>query len=117
VLVTVTTATGLPVVAAGGVDGPSAVTALLDARAGAVAVGTLLLRTDESGVSRTRFVDAHDATAPPGYPALHHLTRPLRQAAAAAGDPHGVHLWAGTGFRSATNGPARAVVERLARRL
>ncbi len=135
-------ATGLPVVAAGGVDGPRAVAALLDAGAGAVAVGTLLLRTDESGASRThqdaladpafagtvitraftgryarglrnRFIDAHEAQAPAGYPAIHHLTRDLRRAAAAAGDPHRVHLWAGTGYRNAGSGPVRAVVESL----
>jgi nitronate monooxygenase len=139
----VVAATGLPVVAAGGVDGPRAVAELLAAGASAVAVGTLLLRTDESGASRThkdaladpqfpdtvitraftgrparslrnRFADRHSATGPAGYPAVHHLTRGLRQAAAAAGDPHGLHLWAGTGFRSATTGPARAVIDRLA---
>lgn len=136
-------ATGLPVVATGGVSGPQDVTDLLVAGASAVAVGTLLLRTDESGASRThkdaladpgftntvitraftgrparalrnRFADRHDATAPAGYPALHHLTRSLRQAAVAAGNPDGVHLWAGTGFRCATTGPARAVIDRLA---
>ena len=136
-------ATGLPVIAAGGVDGPRTAATLLDAGAAAVAVGTLLLRTDESGASpthkdaladpgfadtvvtraftgrparalRNRFTDQHDATAPAGYPAIHHLTRSLRQAAAAAGDPHGLHLWAGTGFRSATTGPAGAVIDRLA---
>jgi nitronate monooxygenase len=142
----VVAATGLPVVAAGGVDGPAAVSGLVAAGAAAVAVGTLLVRTDESGASRTykdaladprftetvvtraftgrparalrnRFAARHDATAPAGYPALHHLTRSLRQDAAAAGDPDGVHLWAGTGFRSATTGPARAVIDRLAGRL
>jgi NAD(P)H-dependent flavin oxidoreductase YrpB (nitropropane dioxygenase family) len=136
-------ATGLPVIAAGGVDGPRAVAELLAAGASAVGVGTLLLRTDESGASRThkdaladprftdtvitraftgrparslrnRFADRYDATGPAGYPAIHHLTRAMRQAAAAAGDPHGLHLWAGTGFRSATTGPARAVIDRLA---
>jgi NAD(P)H-dependent flavin oxidoreductase YrpB (nitropropane dioxygenase family) len=135
--------TGLPVVAAGGVDGPQAVTALLHAGAGAVAVGTLLLRTDESGASQTyrdaladpaftdtvitraftgrparalrnRFVDDHDATAPTGYPAIHYLTRRLRQAAAAAGDAQRLHLWAGTGYRNASTGPVRAVIEQLA---
>jgi nitronate monooxygenase len=139
----VVSATGLPVVAAGGVDGPAAVASLLRAGADAVAVGTLLLRTDESGASpthknaladpgftntvitraftgrparslRNRFTERHDATAPIGYPAIHHLTRPLRQAAAAAGDPHRLHLWAGTGYRSATTGPVRLVLERLA---
>ena len=142
----VVAASGLPVIAAGGVDDPQDVADLLVAGASAVAVGTLLLRTDESGASRThkdaladprftdtvltraftgrparalrnRFTEQHDTTAPAGYPALHHLTRGLRQAAAAAGDPHGLHLWAGTGFRSATTGPARAVIDRLAGRL
>jgi NAD(P)H-dependent flavin oxidoreductase YrpB (nitropropane dioxygenase family) len=138
--------TGLPVVAAGGVDGPATLVRLLEAGAGAVAIGTLLLRTDECGVSQThkdaladlafsqtvvtraftgrparalrnRFVERHDLTAPVGYPAVHHLTRGLRQAAAAAGDPQRLHLWAGTGYRSARTGPARAVVDAIAGRL
>jgi len=142
----VVAATGLPVVAAGGVDGPEAVAALLDLGAAAVAVGTLLVRTDESGASQTykdalgdpaftdtlvtraftgrparalrnRFTDRHDAAAPTGYPAVHHLTRGLRLAAAAAGDAQRLHLWAGAGYRNATTGPARAVVERLAAHL
>ncbi|MBV9823408.1 MAG: nitronate monooxygenase [Actinobacteria bacterium] len=141
----VTALTGLPVVAAGGVDGPVAVRALLAAGATAVAVGTLLLRTDESGASTTyrdaladpaftrtaftraftgryarglhnRFMADHDGGAPAGYPAIHHLTRGLRQAAAAAGDPHRLHLWAGTGYRNAGTGPARDVLHRLAGR-
>lgn len=136
-------ATGLPTVAAGGVDGPEAVRALLAAGAGAVTVGTLLLRTDEAGTSavhraaladpaftetaithvftgrparalRNAFIDNHDATAPHGYPALHYLTRPLRQAAAAVPDPQYVHLWAGTGFRQARTGPAGETLSRLA---
>jgi nitronate monooxygenase len=139
----VVAATRLPVLTAGGVDGPGSVAALLRAGAGAVAVGTLLLRTDESGVSQThknaladpafsetvitraftgrparglrnRFIERHDAGAPVGYPAVHHLTRALRQAAAAAGDPHRLHLWAGTGYRNARTGPARAVLVGLA---
>jgi len=139
----VVAATGLPVVAAGGVDGPRTVAELVDAGAGAVAVGTLLLRTDESGASgtyrnaladpaftetvitraftgrparalRNQFIDEHDATAPTGYPAIHYLTRGLRQAAAAAGDAHHLHLWAGTGYRNATTGPASEVIARLA---
>ena len=59
----VVAATGLPVVAAGGVDGPGEVAALLEAGAGAVAVGTLLLRTDESGASQTY----QDALADPAF--------------------------------------------------
>lgn len=139
-------ATGLPVVAAGGVDGTASVAALLRAGATAVAVGTLLLRTDESGASqsykdaladparagtvvtraftgrparslRNAFAERYDATAPTGFPAVHHLTRPLRSAAAAAGDLDSFHLWAGTGHRSAPTGPAAAAVESLARGL
>lgn len=133
--------TGLPVVAAGGVDGPASFAQLLSAGAAAVAVGTLLLRTDESGASRThrdalvapdtgtvvtraftgrparalrnRFTDRHRRDAPLGYPALHHLTKDLRRAAAEAGDPHDVHLWAGTGHRHARTGPAADVVRWL----
>lgn len=132
----------LPVVAGGGVDGPDAVRALLAAGAEAVAVGTLLLRATEAGTASTHraaltdpsftetvvthaftgrparalrngFVDRHDASAPYGYPELHHLTRDLRRAAAAAGDPHRLHLWAGTGWRAAQERPAAEIVRGL----
>ena len=136
--------TGLPVVAAGGVDGSASAAGLLQAGATAVAIGTLLLRTDESGASQLHkdalvdpaFPDtvvtraftgrparglrnllAERSDAPTGFPAVHHLTRPLRAAAAAAGDAQLLHLWAGTGHRSAVAGPAAAVVEDLARGL
>ncbi len=135
--------TELPVIAGGGVDGPDAVHRLRAAGAAAVAVGTLLLRTDEAGTSpthraaltdpaftetvitraftgrparalRNTFIDQHEPTAPVAYPALHHLTRPIRQAAAAAGDANRLHLWAGTGYRSAPTGPAADVIGSLA---
>ncbi|GGC98269.1 oxidoreductase [Tersicoccus solisilvae] len=140
----VVAAAGLPVIAAGGVDGAAAVRGLRDAGAVAVAVGTLLLRTDEAGTSRTHrdaltdpalgptvitraftgrparglrnaFTERFEADAPLGYPAIHHLTRPLRRAAADAGDPDRVHLWAGTGYRNAPPGPAADVIRALAR--
>jgi NAD(P)H-dependent flavin oxidoreductase YrpB (nitropropane dioxygenase family) len=139
----VRTAVSLPIVAAGGVDGPDAVRRLRAAGAEAVAVGTLLLRTDEAGTNpvhraaladpaftetvltraftgrparslRNRFTDAYSALAPVAYPAVHRLTRELRQAAVRAGDPDLVHLWAGTGFRAAPEGPAGDVIRRLA---
>ena len=135
--------TGLPVIATGGVDGAAAVHRLIRAGAQAVAVGTLLLRADESGASSTHedalvsarfsgtsitraftgrparallnaFVLRNDEHAPVAYPAVHHLTRELRRRAAAADDVDRLHLWAGTGHRSATTGPARAVIQRLA---
>jgi NAD(P)H-dependent flavin oxidoreductase YrpB (nitropropane dioxygenase family) len=109
-------------------------------------VGTALLRTDEAGTTATHraaladpaaretvvtrvftgrfarslrndFIDRYDSIAPAGYPAIHHLTSPLRKAAAAAGDPERLHLWAGTGYRQSTDGPAAAVLTRLAERL
>lgn len=136
-------AVDLPVLAAGGVDGPAAVRRLRDAGAEAVVVGTLLLRTDEAGTSPTHraaladpvytetaitraftgrparalrngFLDRHDASAPLAYPAVHHLTRALRHAAGRAGDAERLHLWAGTGYRSAPAGPAADVVRWLA---
>lgn len=138
--------TELPLIAAGGVDGPSAVRELLVAGAQAVAVGTLLMRTPEAGTSAVHrlaleqehfsrtvltraftgrparalangFIERHDAAAVTAYPAIHHLTKPLRAAAAAAGDLDGVHLWAGTGWRSAREIPAAQVIADLARGL
>ncbi|ASW90660.1 NAD(P)H-dependent flavin oxidoreductase [Mycobacterium marseillense] len=133
----------LPVLATGGLATPAAVAEVIRAGAAAAAVGTVLLRATESGASATHqaaladpaytetvltraftgrparglrnaFIDAHEAEAPPGYPAIHHLTSPLRKAAAAAGQPDYVHLWAGTGFRHATAEPATDILRRLA---
>lgn len=133
----------LPVLATGGLATAAAVAEVIRAGAAAAAVGTVLLRAAESGASATHqaaladpaytetvltraftgrparglrnaFIDAHEAEAPPGYPAIHHLTSPLRKAAAAAGKPDYVHLWAGTGFRQATAEPATDILRRLA---
>lgn len=135
-------ATRLPVIAAGGLATPAQVAAVVQAGAQAVMVGTALLRTPESGASpvhqaaiadrsretvftrsftgrparglRNEFIDRHNAIAPLGYPALHHLTSPIRKAATAAGDPEAVHLWAGTGYQHATADPAADVLRALA---
>jgi nitronate monooxygenase len=135
-------AVSLPVIAAGGIATPEQVTATLRAGADAIAVGTALLLSDEAGTSatyraavadpgrtetrithaftgrpargiRNEFMDAYGQLAPYGYPALHHLTSAMRKAAAAAGDPERVHLWAGTGFRHATAEPVATILERL----
>ncbi len=132
----------LPVVAAGGVGTAADVAAALGAGAALVAVGTVLLRAGEAGTSATHraaladpartetvvtraftgrparglrndFIDRYSPVAPAGYPALHHLTRPIRRAAAAAGDPERLHLWAGTGFRHATDEPVATILTRL----
>ncbi|MFE7240024.1 nitronate monooxygenase [Streptomyces sp. NPDC057582] len=133
----------LPLVAAGGVATPADVTGALHAGAAAVMVGTVLLRADEAGTSRphraaladparrrtvvTRaftgrparalrnsFTDRYSDLAPAGYPALHHLTSPMRKAAAAADDPERINLWAGTGYRHATAEPAGQILQWLA---
>ena len=136
-------ATNVPVIAAGGVSTPAEVAAALGAGAVAVMAGTALLRSDESGASAVhqaaladldrgdpvltrafsgrparglpnRFITEFDAIAPLGYPAVHHLTSPLRQAATAAGDPELVNLWAGAGYRRARSGPAAGILKELA---
>jgi nitronate monooxygenase len=132
----------MPIVAAGGLSTSSDVEGVLRAGAAAAMVGTALLRTDESGASeiykdtlgdprrgetvvtraftgrparaiRNRFVELYDTQAPSGYPAVHHLTSPLRRAAASAGDPERVNLWAGTGYHLAAAEPAARVLARL----
>ncbi|QCB96818.1 nitronate monooxygenase [Arthrobacter sp. PAMC25564] len=137
----VRSAVGLPLVAAGGVMDRDGLDAVLAAGADAAQLGTALLRTDESGArqlhkdalasphfTRTRltaaftgrparalvneFVRDHPG-APEAYPAVHHLTAPLRAAAAAAGDPERVNLWAGTGWRQARSGSVADVLAGL----
>ncbi len=135
-------AVDLPLLGGGGLVTAEDVAAVLAAGADAAVVGTVLLLAEESGASeahrvgladharetavmrawtgrparglRNAFSDAYDAAAPPGYPALHHLTRPLRRAAAAATDPEGINLWAGTGFRAARQAPAAEILGSLA---
>jgi NAD(P)H-dependent flavin oxidoreductase YrpB (nitropropane dioxygenase family) len=109
-------------------------------------VGTALVRTPESGARavlkdaladpardetvltraftgrparalRNRFTDEHSADAPVGYPAIHLLTVPIRAAAAARLDADGLNLWAGTGYREATDRPAGDVIADLLRAL
>lgn len=135
-------ATSLPVIAAGGIASAFDVTTLLAAGAAAVVVGTAVLRSPESGASVlhkdaladpsytetrltraftgrparalvNRFVLDHDSSAVSGYPALHHLTRPIRQAAVKAGDASALNLWAGLGWRSTREAPLAALLSEL----
>jgi len=134
--------TDLPILAAGGVGTGEDVRAALDAGARAVGVGTLLLLATEAGTNpahragllgpdrgpavttrafsgrpagalRNGFLTAYDARAPLGYPALHHLTSPIRRAAAAAADLEHVNLWAGSGYRAAAERPAGEILRSL----
>jgi nitronate monooxygenase len=140
-LAAVRTAVGRPLVGAGGIMDSAGVAAVLAAGGTAAQLGTAFLRSDESGArqlhkdalaggsfTRTRmtraftgrqaralvnsFVRDH-ADAPEGYPAIHHLTAPIRAAAASAGDPEKVNLWAGTGWQRAAAGPVSAIMEGL----
>ncbi len=64
---------------------------------------------------RNAFADRFDDIAPAAYPYVHHVTRPLRAAAARTGDADNLHLWAGTGWTLVTEEPAAAVIARLDR--
>jgi len=140
-LAAVRAAAGLPVVAAGGVTSADEVYALRKAGAAAVQCGTAFLLADEAGTRpahraairdgtretvvtraftgqparglRNRFTDAYSELAPIGYPAIHHLTVPIRAAAAARGDADALNLWAGTGFAAARPAPVAKIVDEL----
>ncbi|MFI1536007.1 nitronate monooxygenase [Streptomyces anandii] len=134
--------TGLPVVAAGGIMRGGQIAAVLAAGAAAAQLGTAFLATHESGAHAlhkqaltdplfthteltrafsgrqarglvNRFLREHGPYAPAAYPEVHHLTVPLRRAAAKAGDPQGMALWAGQGHRMARALPAGQLVEVL----
>jgi nitronate monooxygenase len=135
----------LPLVAAGAIMSGEDAVAVMAAGAAAVQIGTALLCTPEAGTSEpyrrallerrysdtvvtrafsgrwarglaNRFALEHP-DAPHGYPQIHHLTRPLRAAAAQAGDSDVPNLWAGTGWAAVTDEPATAVVRRIGRDL
>ncbi|GAS98347.1 2-nitropropane dioxygenase NPD, partial [Mycolicibacterium canariasense] len=43
----------------------------------------------------------------------HYLTSPVRAASVRAGDPQATNIWAGTGFRQVTSGPAAEIIAAL----
>ncbi|WP_299569623.1 nitronate monooxygenase [uncultured Williamsia sp.] len=141
-LADVRSAVDVPLIASGGVGDGRDVRRLLDRGAAAVGVGTALLLADEAGTSepyraaltdpgfdetvltrafsgrvarglRNRFHDDLGDHAPARFPEVNTLTAPLRRAATAVGDPHGISLWAGTGHRGARTGPAAEIVADL----
>jgi nitronate monooxygenase len=141
VLREIRSAVSVPVVAAGGVGSAADVVELLAAGATAVQAGTMFLLATEAGTRpahraalgsptattvvtraftgqparalRNRFTDTYSAYAPVAYPAVHHLTAPIRAAAARAGDADALNLWAGTGFARARQGTCREILDRL----
>ncbi|MGD0880007.1 MAG: nitronate monooxygenase [Acidimicrobiales bacterium] len=133
----------VPFVGSGGVMSGVDLAAVLDAGAVAAQMGTAFLCTQEAGTSpiyRRALLDgrypetivtraysgrfarglanefgvAHSRHAPRAYPEVHHLTRPLRAAAATNGDASVPNLWAGTGWRQVTSESARSLVRRVA---
>ncbi|GAA2088789.1 nitronate monooxygenase [Streptomyces albiaxialis] len=139
-------ATQLPIIAAGGLMRGGQVAAVLAAGASAAQLGTAFLVCEESGAhelhkqamtdplfARTeltrafsgrparglvnRFMREHGPYAPAAYPQVHYLTAEVRKAAARAGDPQGMNLWAGQGHRLARALPAGQLVEVLAAEL
>lgn len=135
-------AVDVPLVAAGGIVSAADADAVRAVGADAVQVGTLLLRTPEAGTSatyrealrsgrysetvvtrafsgrlargvRNGFIDRFSDMAPAAYPQVNQLTRPIRAAAAAAGDPEAVSLWASPFFAQAPDRPAAEVVREI----
>jgi nitronate monooxygenase len=136
----------LPLIAAGGIASGADIAAALAHGAIAAALGTAFLCCPEAGTSPSyrralleapfaettftrsftgrparalvnSFVREHHAGAPAGYPEVHHLTRPIRAAASAAGDLDSMHLWAGARWRDVTEEAAADLVARLAQEL
>lgn len=139
-------ATGLPVIAAGGIVDGRGVAAALALGPSAVQIGTALLRSDQSVISAP-WRAALEAAPPdatvltrafsgrwarglenaftrqmrdverdvPAYPVQNRLTQPMRAAAAQAGDPEMLSLWAGQGLgehaANAPTGDAGALIE------
>lgn len=139
-LLPLVTSFGLPVVAAGGVATSGDVARLLAAGAVAVQCGTAFLRCPEAGTSavhrellahatgtavtrafsgrparglRNGFMDRFDGQAPSVYPQVDQATKPLRAAAAAAGDVDGISAWAGAAWSAARAVPVAEVVADL----
>ena len=131
------------VVAGGGVADAADVAAVVGHGAVAAQVGTAYLLAEEAGtnpVHRAALTDpafvqtdvtraytgrwarglanrfmAEHADAPAGFPALHHLTAPLRAAAVAAGDGQVALMLAGSRHAEARTAPAAEITRSLAR--
>lgn len=140
----VVVAVDVPVVAGGGIHDASGLTSLIDLGAAAAQVGTAFLLATEAGTNPTHRAALQDrvltdtaltraytgrwarglsnqfmadhADAPAGYPHLHHLTSPLRKAAASVGEQQVAHLWAGGAHRFARVAAAADITRSFALR-
>jgi nitronate monooxygenase len=131
-----------PIVAAGGLATSDDVNSVISAGAVTAQLGTAFLLAHEAGTNpvhrtalkdpnftetvvtraftgryarglRNRFIDEHEAEAPFGFPEIGKLTGPLQAASSKVSDPHGMALWAGTGFRKARAGSAAEIIAEL----
>jgi nitronate monooxygenase len=138
--------TRIPLVGSGGIMTGGQVAEVLNRGAVGAQLGTVFLCCPEAGTSATyrralldatypdtvitrafsgrfarglsnEFALAYGDAAPEAYPEIHHLTRPLRAAAAEAGDPSIPNLWAGQGWRRIRSASAHAIVRRIAAEL
>lgn len=139
----VRSSTRIPAVASGGIMTGTDALSILQMGAVAVQLGTAFLCAPEAGTSATyrrallertypdtvltrafsgryarglanEFALRYGPAAPEAYPEIHHLTRPLRVAAAKVGDPSTPNLWAGQGWHRCTASSARTIVRRIA---
>jgi nitronate monooxygenase len=135
-------AVDVPLAACGGIHDAQGTRSVMAAGAAAAQVGTAYLLADEAATNPTHraalqdralaetaltraytgrwarglandFIRAHQ-DAPAGYPQLHHMTSPLRKAAAAAGDQQVAQLWAGSSHALARRAPAAEITQGLA---
>jgi nitronate monooxygenase len=135
--------TSIPMVGSGGIMTGMRAAEVLTQGAISVQLGTAFLCCPEAGTSNTyrkalldrtypdtlitraysgryarglanEFAVTYSNLAPEAYPEVHHLTRPLRAAAAKVCDPSTPNLWAGQGWRGVTSQSAEAIVQRLA---
>ena len=135
-------AVDVPLVAGGGIHDAQGSRSVIEAGAAAALVGTAYLLADEAATNPTHraalqdpalaetaltraytgrwarglaneFIRTHQ-DAPAGYPHLHHVTAPLRKAAAAAGDKQVAHMWAGSGHAHARQATAAEITRALA---
>ncbi len=137
----VAAATDLPLIAAGGIAIRADVEAVLAAGAVAAQAGTAFLLADEAGTNplhrrmlterarRTQvtraytgrrarglvneFMITYGDDAPVSYPAVLHVTAPIRAAAAARDDVEWMNLWAGQRYQLAEALPAAEITRRL----
>jgi len=136
----VSAAVDVPMVASGGIATGAGIAAVLAAGASAAQIGTALMRCPEAGTSEVHrdalarpgrtaltraftgrtargianaFMREHEPHAPHAYPAVHHVTSPIRAHARTTGDPELLNLWAGQAHELIADEPAGELVRRL----